>query len=468
MKIPLILICVLLSAASMRAERLNVVFFLVDDLGYHDLSLTGSEVYETPNVDQLAADGALLTQAYAAFPRCVPSRYAMISGVHPSRAESEGERLTHMSLERVTIAEALKDHGYTTFFAGKWHLGKSEDRYPSAQGFDVSVGAGSAGAPGTYIAPYTAEKNLSGPEVLNAPQGEYLTDRLTDETIGFIEQNGDEPFFVYLSHYGVHTPLEGKSEKVAYYEKKIEGIGFESEQFAFGIDGRRRVNQDNAIYAAMIESVDESLGRIVECLEKEGLSENTIVIFTSDHGGLSNSGSENKRPLATSNSPLRAGKGHMYEGGTRVPVVVKWPGRLEGGKSLQFPITGMDYFPTILEMLDLPQRPDAHVDGESFVPGLLGRESFNEDRSFFWYSDTGRRRSTGDFNAAVLRKGKYKLMQFFTEDKVELYDLSLDVGEDNDLSNQLPEVRSRMLEELIEWKKSMSVRDKQQSKKRDY
>jgi arylsulfatase A-like enzyme len=445
--------------------RMNVIFFLVDDLGYHDLSLTGSSVYETPRIDELAGDGTLLTQAHAAFPRCVPSRYAMMTGVHPSRAESVGERPGNMDPNRVTIAEALKAHGYSTFFAGKWHIGKKPDvNFPDAQGFDINIAGGTAGAPGSYWYPYPPEKKLTGPENLDGKEGDYLTDALTDKTVEFIEGHAEEPFFVFLSHYAVHTPIQGKPEKTKRYQEKIDGLGFEGDSFFVKEwTGRERRYQDNAEYAAMIESVDESLGRIIDSLKAKGIYDETIIILTSDHGGLSNAGVNNKRPLATSNYPLRAGKGHMYDGGLRVPVIVHWPGKVIPGTRVDFSITGMDYYPTILEMLGLPQQPEDHIDGVSFVTGLLGNESLNKERSLFWYSDIGRLKSTGDRNAAVIRKGNYKLMEFFQDAKIELYDISVDPGEQNDLSKEFPEVCKSLLTELRDWKKQMKVKDRAQT-----
>ena len=242
----------------------------------------------------------------------------------------------------------------------------------------------------------------------------------------------------------------------------MAGLEYEGPEYDSGVDGRHLRHQNNATYAAMVESVDESMGRIVDTLNELGIYDKTIIILTSDHGGLSNSGISNKRELATSNLPLRAGKGHMYEGGIRIPVIVRWPGHTEPGSTASFPITGMDYFPTILEMLDLPLRPDDHADGVSFVPGIKGKEGFSAERSLFWYSDRGRRNSTGDLNAAVIRKGRYKLIEFFNEDRVELYDLSADPGEAHNLAGEMPEARDALHAELKAWKKEMKVKDREQ------
>ena len=460
----LLLATALLAANFLPAGKLNVVFFLVDDLGYHDLSLTGSKLYETPKIDALASDGLRLDQAYAAYPRCVPSRYAMMTGKHPTHAEADGENPGRMKPSTVTMGEALKKHGYTTFFAGKWHIGKKESEYPEAQGFDINIAGGSAGAPGSYFPPYGSDKpHLVGPDMLDNDEGKYLTDVLTDKTVAFIRGHHKDPFFIYLSHYAVHTPIEAKQDKTERYAEKVAGLSYAGPEYVYGDDGRELRHQNNATYAAMVESVDESLGRIVATLKELGVYDETIIILTSDHGGLSNSGIDNKRELATSNLPLRAGKGHLYEGGIRVPVIVRWPGEVESGATASFPITGMDYFPSILEMLGLPQEPAAHVDGVSFVPGLKGTTDFNKERSFFWYSDKGRRKSTGDLNAAVIRKGNYKLMEFFNESRLELYDLSTDPGEARNLADEMPETLEVLYTELKAWKREMKVKDRRQT-----
>lgn len=307
--------------ASLAARPLNVVLFVVDDFGAHDFGFSGSAVYETPHIDQFVSEGVWFSQAYAAYPRCVPSRYGLMTGVHPSRAESEGEQLGNMSPDRVTIAEALQEQGYATFFAGKWHLGKGPKNWPEGQGYDVNVAGGSAGAPGSYFAPYLPNGKLVGPENLTAPDGEYLTDRLTSKTVEYMQKSsrGDRPFFVTLSHYAVHTPIQGKPEKTARFQAKINQHEFAGSEYETGPDGRNLRHHSNAEYAGMVESVDESLGRIIDTLKELDIYDDTVILFTSDHGGLSNSGPASKRELATSNAPLRAGKGHMYEGGSACP-----------------------------------------------------------------------------------------------------------------------------------------------------
>ncbi|MBT5901486.1 MAG: sulfatase [Opitutaceae bacterium] len=447
------------------AKPLNVVLFVVDDLGVHDLGFTGSSVFETPHIDAFVSEGVWFSQAYSAYPRCVPSRYGLMTGVHPSRAESEGEQLGNMNPERVTLAEALQAQGYATFFAGKWHLGKGPENWPEGQGYDINVAGGSAGAPGSYFTPYLPNKKLIGPETLTAPAGEYLTDRLTSETVDFMRTVGqeDRPFFVTLCHYAVHTPIQGKPEKTARYQAKIDQQKFAGSEFKVGPDGRELRHQTNAEYASMVESVDESLGQIIATLKGLGIFEETLILFTSDHGGLSNTGPANKRELATSNAPLRAGKGHMYEGGIRVPLIVRWPGVSAAGGASDLLVSGLDLYPTILDALDLPKLPAGTLDGVSFAATLAGGAEGPRDRALFWYSDRGRRGSTGDLNAAVVRQGDFKLIEFFNEERFELYDLVKDPRETTNLVDERPKVRDRLRAKLSAWKKEMKVKDRSQT-----
>lgn len=458
----------LLCSAAVAAERLNVLLFVVDDFGAHDLSYAGSPVYQTPHIDRLAADGMRFNQAYSAFPRCVPSRFGLMTGMHPSHAEGLGEKLTNMEPARVTLAEALHAQGYRTFFAGKWHLGHEAARWPQGQGYDINIAGGSAGEPGSYFAPYQPKGKLVGPETLEAPAGEYLTDRLTTETVAYLRKaaTADRPFFVTLCHYAVHTPIQAKADKTARYQQRIDDLAFDGPEFEINEDGRHLRHQSNAEYAAMIESVDESLGRIVDELKALGLYDSTLIVLTSDHGGLSNSGPDNKRELATTNAPLRAGKGHMYEGGIRVPLLARWPGVTTAGSTCDVPVTGLDIFPTVLDALDLPVPDGAVLDGASFTAALSGKAAAMPDRALFWYSDRGRRESTGDRNAAIIREGDYKLLQFFTEDRVELYNLADDEAERHNLVAELPDVRDRLLATLTAWKTAMKVQDRSQQKRR--
>lgn len=442
-------------------EHPNVVFFLVDDMGWVDSSCYGSELYETPNLDRLANQGMRFTQAYSAHPRCVPSRYALMTGRFPARAGIPGASY-NMEASEFTLAEAMKRGGYATFFAGKWHLQKTDDQAPENQGFDINIAGGHAGAPGSYFFPYTkaktkghkAEAAIHGLE--NGVEGEYLTDRLTDETIKFIEANADRPFFVYLSHYAVHTPLEAKPELVAYYQNKLKKMTFEGPEY-IDKDGTTKMRQDNAVYAAMVHSMDESLGRIMETLDQLNLSDQTVIVFTSDHGGLSNRGVNSNRPLATSNLPLRAGKGHCYEGGIRVPLVVKWPGITRAGSGSDRVVTGTDHYPTILEMSGLPLRPQKHLDGISYTDTLRGDAQAVRPGPIFWHSPMGRPGQTGDTNYSVVRDGDWKLFDFYDEDRIELYNIADDPAETRDLSAENKPQAQTLLSALRNWKKQMNA-----------
>lgn len=438
----------------------NVIFFLVDDMGWRDSSCYGSAFYETPNIDRLAKEGVRFTNAYTAHPRCVPARYSLLTGKFPARAGIPGASY-NMEPEEFTLAEAMKQGGYTTFFAGKWHLQKTDEQSPENQGFDINIAGGHAGAPPSYFFPYNkvrtpnhkTEGGIHGLE--DGVEGEYLTDRLTDETVKFIEANTDRPFLVYLSHYAVHTPLEAKPELVSYYENKLKKMSFDGPEYV-DKDGTTKMRQDNAVYAAMVHSMDESLGRVMDTLEQTGLADKTVIIFTSDHGGLSNRGVDNKRQLATSNLPLRAGKGHCYEGGIKVPMIVKWPGVTKAGTETGRLVTGPDHYPSILEIAGLPFQPQQHLDGVSYVDTLKGK-NVERPGPIFWHSPMGRPNSTGDTNCSVIRDGDWKLFEFYDEGRIELYNLAEDPYETNDLSGKKTDTARELLQKLQSWKTEISA-----------
>jgi arylsulfatase A-like enzyme len=445
-----------------QKKQPNVLFFLVDDLGWNDIGTHGSKLFETPAIDALANESMYFSNAYAAYPRCVPSRYAMMSGQHPARnGQKDGATLP---TEVVTIAEAMKPAGYKTFYAGKWHLGHNEETWPQNQGFDVNKGGCDAGAPASYFFPYhdtgksKNNKPYSGLETGVA--GEYITDRLTDETIRFIEENNPlktgKPFLAYLAHYAVHTPLQAKPERVKYYNEKIKKMTFEGDPYIIGPDGRAKMWQDNAVYAAMVESMDESLGKVIAKLKELGIYDNTIIIFTSDNGGLSNTGKNNKRELATTNKPLRAGKGHIYEGGIREPVFVRWPGVTNKKAATAIPLIGMDYYPSILEMCGLPLQPQNHLDGVSFAPALKGK-TMDKNRPLYWHQVAARPDQTGDNNSSVIRIGNYKLHHFLDDDRIELYDLKSDPYETRNIALSDPKRVKELKNKLDNWKKEIGA-----------
>ena len=454
----------------------NIVFILIDDLGWRDLSCYGSDLYETPAINRLARQGVRFSQAYCAHPRCVPSRFSIMSGKYPARYGVPG-RNSNLPDKEFTIAEALKEAGYRTFFAGKWHLGKEnnpEYPYPDRQGFDVNIGGSSAGATGSHFFPYEGKrKTRSGKvKILKLPglekgrPGEYLADRLTDETVKFIRRHRDEPFFVYLSHYAVHTPLQAKEDFIKKYKQKLSTMPKPDRPpyIKEGV-GETKLWQDHPVYAGMIQSVDESVERIMRTLDELSLTENTIIIFTSDNGGLSTRGYK-KRELPTSNFPLRAGKGWCYEGGIRVPLIVKWPGVTKAGSESNAIVTGPDFYPTILEMTGQPLRPEQHLDGVSFVKVLNGEKQTCR-RQAFWHSPVGRPDSTGDENCSVIRDGDYKLIDWYDENRVELYNIKTDVGEQHDLANKMPEKRDDLYRKLVAWRKEVGayMADKRKKKR---
>jgi len=492
--------------ASEPADRRhpNVVFFLVDDLGWADLGCYGSRFYDTPNIDRLARTGARFTDAYATCHVCSPSRASILTGKYPARLkltdwipgrrEFPFQRFQNapnrqaLPLEETTLAEALKKHGYRTGHFGKWHLGEKQAG-PLEQGFDVQVpqdwfkGWPRAG----YYYPF----KLRG---LEGKQGDYLTDRLTDEALTFIEQHSDVPFLLYLSHFAVHDPIHGRSNLVKKYEGRRAQLppdktpfileGNPDSETAFVAAQRDQMiqkdeyagyrvlpnqmvkikqRQDNPQFAAMVESVDQSLGRVVAKLASLRLEQNTIVIFTSDNGGMAaaNFGrpdrvvdpAELDAAYSTSNLPLRGAKGWLYEGGIRVPLIIKWPGRVQAGSVIDEPVTGTDYYPTILDMAGLAPLRDQHVDGVSLTALLKEKTTLDRD-ALYWhfphYSNHGMQSPGG-----AIRAGRYKLLEYFENGTVQLFDLEADPGEQNDLSEKHPEIAKRLLGELRQWRKAV-------------
>lgn len=437
----------------------NVVFILVDDLGWTDLDSYGSTFYNTPNVDRLTGAGIRFTDAYAAHPVCSPTRAAIMTGKDPVRvgitdwipgmslAQAHDpqlippEDLHHLPLEEYTIAEAFKDEGYQTFYAGKWHLGEEPEYWPEYQGFDINKGGHNHGSPpGGYYSPY---KN---PRLEDGPEGEYLTDRLATESIRFMEQAARQqaPFFLFLSFYTVHTPIQGAREFDGYYKQKRDSLpeGGAPETRKVGY-GRTRLNQSDYKYAAMVRSMDKNVGRILDMLEQLNLSDNTIVVFTSDNGGLTTLPAA--RGIApTAVVPLRAGKGWAYEGGIRVPLIIKGPGLPEGAVSRQ-PATSMDLYPTLLELAGLPARPAQHRDGKSLVPHLNAPDSI-EERTLVWHYP--HYHGSAWRPGSAIREGSWKLIEFYERNRVELYDLSSDIAEEKNLAGKYPEKEAALREQM--------------------
>jgi arylsulfatase A-like enzyme len=443
-------------ALGARADgrRLNVVFFLIDDLGWRDVSCYGSKYYETPDIDRLAAEGMRFTQAYAASPVCSPTRASILTGKNPARLHltnflvgrrwPEDCRLRPVAwqhwlpLEEVTIAEALREAGYACGYVGKWHLG-GEPYTPEAQGFAFNRGGCHLGSPPSYFDPY---KN---PALPDRRAGEYLNDRLADEAEAFLEANRDRPFFLYFAHYAVHIPLQARADLLAKYEAKAAAAPL-AEAHRFGREGDHpvRLVQDHPVYAAMVESVDQTVGRMREALARLGLADRTAVFFFSDNGGLSTA-----EGSPTSNAPLRAGKGWLYEGGIREPLVVKWPGVARPGSVSDVPVISDDFYPTILEMAGLPARPAQHADGRSLAALLRGGPAPARDALFFHYPHFS---NQGGRPGGAVRAGRWKLLESFEDGRLELYDLHQDVGETEDLAAAMPDRARRLQARLAAWR----------------
>lgn len=450
-------------AAKKAAARPNILVILMDDLGWRDVSYAGSDFYETPAIDKLARDGMRFDNAHVAYPRCTPSRYALMTGRNPARAQIPGGTGGEvMAPSEFTVAEALHDAGYATFFVGKWHLGKTPDAMPDTQGFDVNIGGGSAGAPGSHFFPYGAEKGRTmGPGLDTGKPGEYLTDRLTDETIRLIEAHEKakpgQPFFAYLSHYAVHTPLQAKPELKAKFAKKLAAMGGAKADAYLARDGETKKYQDNVTYAAMLASMDDSVGKLRAALDRLGIADNTIIVFTSDHGGLSNRGAGGNREVATSNLPLRAGKGHVYDGGTRVPMIVLWPGHTKAGSRSNAFVSNTDHYPSWLEMAGAALRPKSHVDGVPYLPLLAGGQG-DPARVTYWYSPRPRPNQTGDTAAGAVRVGDWKLVRNYDPSKKdELFNLAADPGENKDLAASDPKRATSMRQQIDGWLASIGA-----------
>ncbi len=444
-------------------KKPNFVFFLVDDLGYMDIGAYNPDTfYETPNVDRIAARAVRFTDGYAANPVCSPTRYSIQTGKYPTRVDATnffaGRRAgrfdpaplnDRMPLEEVTLAEALGQAGYSTAFLGKWHLGPTEEFWPRAQGYDINVAGHNAGGPfkSGYFSPYYM------PTLTDGPKGEHLPERLSREACGIIDGFHDrgDPFLVFFSFYSVHTPLRAPKELVEKYAKKAAALAdADAEQFAEeeqvwpGAKARQvRIRQCHATYAAMMESMDTAVGRVLDKLDALGIDDNTVVLFMSDNGGLSTS-----EGSPTSNLPLRGGKGWLYEGGIREPFMIKWPGVTDRGATCSVPVISTDFYPTILDIAGLEPRPDQHRDGVSLVSLLEGNGDIEREALYWHYPHYS---NQGGIPGGAIRSGRYKLIERFEDGRVHLYDLESDIGERNDLAEAKPEIVTEMRKRLHAW-----------------
>ncbi|WP_439504367.1 sulfatase [Sediminibacterium sp.] len=449
----------------------NIIVILADDLGWADLTSYGSTFYETPFLDQLAKEGIKFTNAYSTSPVCSPTRASLMTGKYPTKTgvtdwipgrsedgkKREYEKInTHptsfqLALEEKTIAEYAIENGYQTFFAGKWHLGEVEKFWPQHQGFQTNIGGWSKGAPtgklndstGGFFTPY---KN---PLLSDGPMGEYLTDRLTNECIRFLENKSDKPFFLMYSMYAVHNPLQAPKSLIKKYQLKKDQLRLNDQQrFAKDEDWmkpevgwKRRLIQDNPVYAAMIENMDWNVGRLLNKIKSLNLDDNTIVVFTSDNGGLSTAEGSN-----TVNTPFRAGKGWLYEGGIRVPLIIYWKGKLLSGKVSSLPVTTADLYPTLASAINRKYKKDSMIDGDNIFPMI---QQVNKKRMLFWhyphYSNQGGKPS------AAIRSGEYKLIYHYENQQVALFDLTKDIAEKNNIALKNKALTNQLKRQLLSW-----------------
>lgn len=465
-------------APALQEAKPNVILILLDDFGYTDLGCYGSRFYESPNLDNLARQGLRFTDAYAACPVSSPTRASIMTGKYPvktgitdwipgrqaSNNGSPRDKFTarpftlNMALEEVTIAEMLRDNGYKTMISGKWHLGEDSLYWPENQGFEVNRGGFSKGSPtkdkinNGYFPPY------GNPRLKDGPKGEYLTDRLTDEAIRFIGENSKNPFFIYLPYYAVHNPMQAKDEHIKKFEEKARRMGIDKEAAftrekywirpTMSDNYKERVIQSNPVYAAMIWSVDENIGRLMKKLEELNIDDNTVIFFTSDNGGLSTS-----EGSPTCNFPLRAGKGWLYEGGIRVPLIIRYPGKGKPGAVIHTPVSSIDFLPTIAEITGSDKK-NLDTDGVSIM-SLFTKDRMKE-RPLFWhyphYSNQGVE------PGSAVRLGRYKLIDNFERERQELYDLVSDISETNDISKENPAKTRELYEILKKWRQENNAK----------
>lgn len=440
----------------------NIVFIYVDDLGYNDLSCMGSQYYETPNVDRIYNESMVFTNGYANCQVCSPSRASLMSGKFTARhgitdyiGASTGEEwrerskrftqllppdyIQHLPHEYTVLPEALKEAGYKTFFAGKWHLG-SEGSYPTDHGFDINQGGFEQGGPytGGYFSPFDNPQM----EDYEDEVGMSMSSKLAKETTAFIKQHKDTTFFAFLSFYAVHSPIQSTREKWEKYRNKAKEMGIADTGFEMDHFLPIRQNQDNPIYAGLIELMDEAVGMVLDSLEAYGLTENTIVIFSSDNGGVV--AGDN---FSTNLAPLRAGKGYQYEGGIREPFFIKVPWLNHKGTENHTPVTGADFYPTLLDLTGQNLRPEEHQDGASLLPLLKGGTI--EDRPLIWhYPHYG---NQGGQPSSIIREGDWKLIHYYESGREELYNLTTDISETTDLSDQHKELVEEMSGKLFEY-----------------
>lgn len=461
-----------ITALAQEDKKPNVVFILVDDYGWMDVGIYGSSFYETPNIDRLAKSGVKFNNAYTASPVCSPTRASIMTGKYPSKTYHTdwfgapqpwnytnhwtknkplipAEYNPNLDLEENTLAEAFKSAGYKTFFAGKWHLGEEEEYWPENQGFDINIGGNDKGAPSTgkkYFSPY------DNPKMKNGPEGEYLPFRLAQETASFIDGHQQGPFFAYLSFYSVHTPLMTTEELELKYLRKRAKMNL-TDQFEPEYANKNRTTQAHAVYAGMVEAMDTAVGMVLESLERNDLLENTIIVFFSDNGGLSTA-----EGSPTSNLPLRAGKGWLYEGGIRVPLIISWKDNIPANVENNTPVISMDFYPTLIDLAGLHKsfNGNGEIDGQSLKPILQDKsESISRDALYWHYPHYG---NQGGNPGSVIQEDGWKLIYFYEDDRIELYNLTNDLGERTDLSKTETEKANYLQSKLMNWLKTTKAR----------
>jgi arylsulfatase A-like enzyme len=465
---------ILLLSLVLPSAATNVIFMMADDLGYMDVGFNNPEsFYETPHLNALAKQGMRFTAGYAACPVCSPTRSSILTGQYPARTKNTdyfgapnefqdlikipnptkpigahakrplipAPYLGRLAASHTTLAEAFKARGYATMHAGKWHLGP-EGSWPEDHGFDVNIGGNAAGGPyggKKYFSPY------GNPNLPDGPDGEHLPDRLASEVSKFITSHKDRPFFIYLPFYSVHTPLMGRPDLVKKYQEKKAKLGLKA-AFAKEPPRENRTVQEHAVYAAMVEAMDQAVGKITRTLDELKLTDDTIVIFFSDNGGLSTS-----EGSPTSNLPYRAGKGWMYEGGIREPLIVRWPKTVKAGSRCDTPVTSTDFYPTLLQACGLDALPAQHKDGTSFLNLLKAPDAGHQREPLFWhYPHWG---NQGGIPSAAVRDGKWKLIEFYWKKGIELYDLEADPGEQKNLAGANPDLVASLKTKLDAFRK---------------
>ena len=440
------------------SDSVNVLLIFVDDLGAMDIGAYGSDFYETPNIDNLAKSSVMFTTAYSSSPVCSPSRAALQTGKAPERlkitdwipgytaraknrkgkALETPEILQQLPLKEITLAETFKANGYDTFYAGKWHLG-SEGFHPQQQGYDINIGGYHKGSPPSYYSPY---KN---PQLADGPDGEYLPDRLTDETLSFIKQrDSDKPFFAMLSYYTVHTPIVAAKPYLAHYQNKK--LSIEDKMPLFGQEkfgAHTRQQQSDPAYASMVHALDMNIGKLINGLKEAGLDDNTLVIFTSDNGGLSIQG----KKAPTSTLPFRAGKGWLYEGGLRIPMLINLPAKLKPSE-IDEPVMLTDLAPTIYSLTGVNVAKESTFDGIDLSDLMINQKSLARDAVKVYFPHYHASRWRPGF---MIREGDWKLIYFYEEDSMELYDLSTDLSESNNLINEHPALAQKLKKKMNAW-----------------